>query len=234
MRVRTRSVWMAVMVLVCALGVAATVVASDALTVSVTPKRGVYGTEVTVQPGIAGTVTVGDKIELYTLDANDAWVKYGEGQLVEANEETGAAPVIEPFYLHLDESLTYPAVLRATYIPKVGAPYNSEPFTLRIIKNTRTRVRISAPAAVKRGANFTTLFEVTPNSGTGRVRVTIRKAAGPGPAFTRTVTLTTDQEGGTEYTTKLPTAGRYTVSAKFLGSSFGAPSPTATRLVTVR
>lgn len=234
MRVRTRSVWMAVMVLVCALGAAATVVAADALTVSVTPKRGVYGTEVTVQPSIAGTVTVGDKIELYALDADDAWVKYGEGQLVEANEETGAAPVIEPFFLHLDESLTYPAVLRATYIPKVGTPYNSEPFRLHIVKNNRTRVNISAPASVKRGASFTTLFEVLPNSGVGRVRVTIKKVAGPGPAFNRTLTLATDEEGGAEHTTKLSSAGRYSVTAKFLGNTFGAPSATATRVITVR
>ncbi len=234
MRGRVKPATLAVAALTFALAAAATVFAADVLTLSVTPKRGVYGTEVTIQPSITGTVTVGDKIDLYVLDADDDWVKYGEGQMVEANEETGAAPVIEPLFIHLDESLTYPAVMRAQYIPKTGSSYVSEPFTLRITKNTRTQVKISAPAAVRCNADFTSVLEVVPNSGIGRVRLTIKKIAGPGTAFTRTVTLTTDEEGGVEYTTKLPAAGRYSMTAKFLGNTFGVPSANAVRTITVR
>ncbi len=233
MRGSARTAWVAAIACACVLAVTATAFAAGTLRVQVTPKSGVYGTEIVVQPSIEGTVVVGDKVELYALDNEDIWQKYGEGQLVEANEETGSAPVIEPLYLHIDDSMSYPAVLRATYVPKTGTAYHSEPFRIRLVKNTKTAVKITAPASVRAGREFISLFEVLPNSGIGKVRVTIKKVAGAG-TFRKTMTLTTDEEGGIEQALKFATAGSYRVSAKFLGNTFGVASPTASRTIVVR
>ncbi|MDZ4170348.1 MAG: hypothetical protein U1E26_11950 [Coriobacteriia bacterium] len=236
MRGRMKAAWLTGAALVCMLAVVGTAVAATQvrLSVDVTPKRGTYGTEVVVRPSIDNTVSVGDRIDLFVLDASDAWVKYGEGQVVESHETTGAAPEIEPLYLGIDESLTYPAVMRAVYIPVASSPNasaTSEIFSLRMSRNTRTAVSISTPSAIRKNKSFSTTFMVAPISGVGKVAVKVKSASG---SYSKSMTLTTDDLGNAATTLKLPRAGRYTISAKFLGNTFGVASPMKSRTITVR
>lgn len=236
MRGRAKSAWLVGVAVVCMLAVVGSAFAATQvhLSMDVTPKRGTYGTEIVVRPSIDNTVSVGDKIDLFVLDATDTWTKYGEGQVVQSNETTGAAPEIEPLYLGIDESLSYPAVMRAVYTPVAGSPNasaTSEVFTLRMSRINRTAVSITAPSALRKSKPFSTTFMVTPISGVGKVAVKVKSASG---SYSKSMTLTTDDLGNAATTLKLPKAGRYTISAKFLGNTFGVASSTKTKTITVR
>lgn len=239
MRNATRTAVVAVLALAAVLTVAvATAAAVWTLqgTVTAVPGAAHYGDEIVITPSQNTTALPGDTVDLQYLAADNTWQKYGESLSVEdtasVDASTGLA-AIGPLNFIVDDSLQYPAVIRAHFIPKdttEGEAY-SDPIWIRLIKNMHTKTVISAPSVFVHGKTYNISTAVLPDSGAGAVKVTVKQLGG---RYNKAFTLITDDQGNGHFTTKLVTKGKYLITERFLGNQFGAASGIAAKIITVK
>jgi hypothetical protein len=213
---------------------------------------GAYGDEITLQPASMTSIErPGEKFhfQAYVSDVTSQgvpvgmqWIDFRDFEDIQL-EDTNT---VQPFGYELgkddavilgDGSVVYPTPpyqIRAEYkaLDSSGtanstAPKSfSETVTVSIDKNTYTKVSISAGAIRHAGTYFT--FKVSPNSGPGTIRVTIKKSG----AKNKVYNVATDEDGVASVKLKLGTKnGAYKVYAKFLGNAYGAASGTALKTV---
>jgi len=178
------------------------------------------------------------------------WKDFGEFEDIQLEDTSTVAPFsyrlgIDDWVILGDGSTVHPAFpyqirceykpnvagLDASGTPKAGASTSpasfSETETVTLIKNLRTKVTIGAGTVRRAGTKLS--FRVSPVSGVGTVRVTVKKAG----SKTLTYDLKTSENGYVSKTLKLGTKnGTYKVNAKFLGNTFGAASATAVKTLT--
>lgn len=233
---KTKAAVVAAAALALALGTVAVATAAMTCTLKVTPGVARYGGEVVFTPSINATAFPGDKFDIQQQLSTGVWEKWGEGLAVEDTITPDAAgnSVAEPLTILLDGSLTYPATLRAVYVPKSSktASAASDPVTLQMIRNARTAVLPTVPRGVRHGVAFWVGAQVTPMSGPGRVQVAVTKMSGG--TYGRTQYITLDSEAQGRILVRVPTTGTYRVRMHFLGNAFGARSPIVDRMVVAR
>lgn len=206
-------------------------------TLTVSPAGGHFGDELTIAPSMNTTGYPGDTVDLQYLAADNTWQKYGESLSLEdttdPNPVTGRTTV-GPLAFIIDDSLQYPAVLRAVFKPKSSAEGTcaSDPVWLRMYKNMHTTVAITGPSAALVGKSYTITGRITPVSGIGKIRVTVKRLV-PG-AHAATKNIGTDDSGIGTFTFKRTLKGRYLITEKFLGNQFGAASGVATKIIVVK
>ena len=205
-------------------------------TLTVSPSGGHFGDELTIAPSMNTTGYPGDVVDIQYLADDNTWQKYGESLSLE--DTTDPDPVsgrttIGPLAFIVDDSLTYPAVLRAVFMPKNSAEGTcaSDPVWLRVYQYTHTTVNMSGPSKASPGRHYTITGTVSPLSGVGTVRVTLRKLVKGAP--TLRYDILTDDEGVALYTFARP-KGRYLVTERFLGNQFGAASGVASKIIVVK
>ena len=238
MRNATKTAILAVCALAAVLAMAVAAYAGVATfqgSLSVTPLTGHYGDELTISPSMTKIGYPGDSVDLQYLASDNTWVKYGESLSVEETTQPDAATgktVIGPLSFIVDESLQYPAVVRAVFTAKKSAEGTcaSDPVWVRVDRNPSTRVSISAPASVTRGKSQVVTGTVEPVSGVGTVRVTIKR----GGVTVKTLDVLTDDAGIAVFSFKQSVKGRYSISEKFLGNQFGAASGTSSKTIVVK
>lgn len=205
-------------------------------TLSVSPSGGHYGDEITISPSMNTTAYPGDAVDIQYLAADNTWQKYGEGLSVEDTTspslESGLT-TIGPLSFIVDESLSYPAVLRAYFTPKDSAEGTaaSSPVWLKLYKNTRTVVKIAAPASATHGRRYVFTGSVLPISGVGTISATVKRVSS---TYTYRYRRATDDSGIATFNFTPKIAGRYVITEKFLGNRFGVPSAVATRIIVVK
>jgi hypothetical protein len=94
-----------------------------------------------------------------------------------------------------------------------------------------SKVGVSAKVAktFKRNRTFNIDVQTGPDAGIGNVRVTVAKSG-----VSKSFKVPTDDSGYVRQGVKLTKAGRYKVSVKWLGNSFGAASKTVTKYIVIR
>ena len=240
MRNATRSALGAVLVVAAVLAVAVAAYAgAGALqgTLAISPtSSGHYGDEFTITPSMNTTAFPGDTVDIQYLAADNTWVKYGESLSIE--DTTDPDPVsgittITPLAFVLDESLSYPAVVRAYFVPHNSAEGTtaSNPVWIRMKKNTHTAVKITGDFHIMHATTNEYLGTVAPVSGIGSIKVTVKRLA---TGATKSYIIATDESGIGTFNFKPAKAGRYRISEKFLGNQFGVASATAAKTVTVK
>lgn len=218
---------------------------------------GAYGDEVVLQPACMSKIELpGDKFhfQVYINDVDasgtpvgQVWKDFGEFEDVQIEDTNTVAPF--GFRLGVDDWVilgdgsavhpTFPYQIRCEYKPNVAGldasgtpkagsstspPSYSETETVNLLKNMYTKTSIRAGAV--RRAGTTLSFRVSPNSGVGTIRVLVKKTG----SKTLTYNLKTSENGYVSRKLKLGNKlGTYKVYAKFLGSTFGAASPTAVK-----
>jgi hypothetical protein len=208
----------------------------------------VYGQEVAITPTILGTQTIpGDGITLETWDSVGAtWTAFGEGLKVEDTD------TVSPQYLSVDETFLpwfiggkwTPTVFRATFKPvsrgtdTSGTALPAPPsvtsagtvqMTVGAIKTVKTKN--TSPKSAKRGKKVTLSAYAAPSAGLGMMRFTI---SGKGMR-TRTVKAETEDDGLATVSFKFAKKGTYKITARWLGSRFGAASKSsASKNITIR
>jgi hypothetical protein len=232
---KTRAALLAAAALTLVVAVAAVASAATRVGFTVSPGRAHYGEEVTMTPSIDATAYPGDKFEIQVFTEMGAWEKWGEGLAVEETitPDVSGLAFAEPLTVLLDQSLEYPAILRAVYLPKSSsvATAASDPAVLRLTRNGATKLTAAAPKTAQKGKAFTISAQVLPLSGPGAVKVTVKRI---GSSSRQNRVVQTDDEGYAEGTLTLKTAGRYTITFKFAGNIFGGPSNTVTKRVVVK
>jgi hypothetical protein len=205
-------------------------------TLTVSPSGGGhYGDELTISPSMNTTGYPGDTVDLQYLAADNTWQKYGESlsleETTDPNPATGLT-TIGPLAFVLDGSLDYPAVVRAVFVPKASAEGTcaSDPIWIRMYKNPRTHVLVSGPNTVKSRVAAVYSGAVTPVSGVGKVRVTVKRLSN---GSTKTYLVETDESGIATFSFKQIAKGRYRIYEKFIGNRFGGSSDTGVKTVTV-
>ncbi len=232
---KTKAALLAAASLTLVLAVAAVASAATRVGFAVSPNKARYGAEVTMTPSIDATAYPGDKFEIEVFTEAGAWEKWGEGLAVEETMTPGTSGIVhaEPLTILLDESLRYPAILRAVYVPKSSsvAPAASDPAVLRLIRNGATKVKPKVPHSARRNKAFYISAAVLPLSGPGRVKVSIKRV---GSKSTHSRTMVTDSEGSATSKVTLKTAGRYTITFKFMSNAFGGASKSVKKYITVK
>lgn len=208
----------------------------------VAPSEGYYGQDIMLMPQVNTETKVSpgpglraDKFE-FQVNNNGKWEKF-EDQLV---EETGT---VDPLMLVFDDSLTYPAEIRALFYRSsrdatgvVGYELlaTSEPVTIDRLRHIASRVSIVAPNKAESGKAFTTSYVVKPLSGIGKVKVTVAREFRGRFIPVTTKMLTTDEMGEADLRISLSRPGTYRITASFAGNAWAGASPNANRFVTVR
>jgi hypothetical protein len=214
---------------------------------------GAYGDEITLQPASMTSIErPGEKFhfQVYVSDVTSQsvpvgmqWVDFRDFEDIQL-EDTNT---VQPFGYELgrddavilgDGTVVYPTppyMIRAEYkaLDSSGtanstAPKSySETVTVSIDKNAYTRVSVSTAGGIRRAGTYFT-FKVSPNSGPGTIRVTIKKSG----AKNKVYNVVTDEDGFVSAKLKLGTKnGTYKVYAKFLGNAYGAASGTTVKTV---
>ena len=204
--------------------------------ISVTPSGGHYGDELTIAPSINTTALPGDNVDIQYLAADSTWQKYGESLSVEdtiSPDPTTGMATITPLAFVLDESLTYPAVIRAVVTPKNSAEGTcaTDPAWITMTKNTSTSVKITGPSSVVHGKAAEILGTVVPVSGIGSIKLTVKRL--PAGATT-SYTVATDESGIGTFSFKRSIKGSYRITEKFLGNKFGPASGVAAKTIVVK
>jgi len=205
-------------------------------TLKVSPSGGHYDDEITMTPSMNATAYPGDIVDIEYLTSKNTWEKYGESLSVEDTvgpDAVSGLTTVGPLAFVIDGSLQYPAVVRAHFTPKDSAQGTevSDPVWVRMIKNTRTKVILSAPKTVTHGKQYAIASRVTPNSGVGRISVKVKRLPSGTP---RVYTIETDESGLATFTFIRSNKGRYSITQKFLGNRFGAASPSVTKTIVVK
>jgi hypothetical protein len=206
-----------------------------------------YGQEVAITPTITGTQTIpGDGIVLQSWSSVDStWTAFGEGDKVEDTD------TVSPQYITVDETFLpwflngawTPATFRAIYKPvsrgkdssgtALPAPpsVTSNTAALSIVKLKTTKTKNLAPKTTRRSKKCTLSAHASPSAGLGIMRFTITRHG------YRTIVLKaqTEDSGYATATYKFKKRGTYKVTARWLGSSFGAATKSGvSRKITVR
>lgn len=241
MRNATKTAVVAVSAIAAVLAVSVAAFAATATlsgTLTVTPLGGGhYGDELTIMPSMNTTAVPGDIVTIQYLDYGNNWMPVGEGLSVEdtmAPDAVSGLTTIGPLAYLIDEELpSYPAIIRAVFIPKSASKGTavSSPVWIRMSKNLRTKMSISGPGKVTHGKNYTFESRVTPVSGIGTVKVTVERLSNHSK---KVYNVETDSTGITQFNFKQNIKGRYRISERFLGNRFGAASSTAIKTIVVK
>lgn len=206
-------------------------------TLTVSPAGGHFGDELTIAPSMNTTGYPGDTVDLEYLADDNTWQKYGESLSIE--DTTAPNPVtgrttIGPLSFIIDDSLQYPAILRAVFKPKSSAEGTcaSDPVWIRMYRNTQTKVTIAAPRTARAGKSYVTTSTITPVSGIGTIRVTVKRLVAGSHSVT--YNIVTEDSGIGTFTFKRGLKGRYRITEKFLGNQFGAASGVTTKFIVVK
>ena len=215
---------------------------------------GSYGDEIVLQPASMSSIELpNDKIHFQAYVSNVTsqsvpvgmqWVDFRDFEDIQLEDTNTVLPFV--YNLGIDDAVILgdgtvyyprpPYLIRAEYKPagsstspatSTSPASYSETETVSAEKNTLTKVTFSTSGKIKH-AGTTFRFQVSPNCGVGRIKVTVKK----GTRTTATYTVTTDEDGATSAKLKLGTkTGTYKVFAKFLGNSWGVASATAAKNV---
>jgi hypothetical protein len=240
MRNATKTAVIGVSALAAALAVAVAAYAGAGTlrgTLTVTPVAGGhYGDELAIAPSLNTTACPGDVVELDYLAADNTWQQYGENLSVEDTAEpdpVSGLTTIGPLAFIVDDSLPYPAVLRAYFKPKASAEGTcvSDPIWIRLQKNAATKVAITAPKTATRNKSYVVTSQVTPVSGIGSIRVAVKRVSN---GTTQRFTITTDESGAASFSFKRSAKGTYRITEKFAGNQFGGASGTSSKTIVVK
>lgn len=239
MRIATKTAVVAVSAFAAILAVAVTAYAAAGTlrgTLTVSPSGGHYGDELTITPSMNTTAYPGDMVDIEYLAADNTWQKHGESLSIEdtaSPDPVSGETTIGPLAFILDESLQYPAVVRAYFVPKASAEGTavSDPKWVRLYRNARTKVNINSYKTALRGKNYVIESTVQPVSGIGTVSVKVTRLSS---GSTKNFKITTDESGIAQFNFKQSAKGRYSITQKFLGNTYGAASGSSTKTIIVK
>lgn len=245
---RSRTAIGAIVAALAVAAIAATPAFADvSVSLQVSRSTAVYDQEFVLRPTVTGTQTIpGDKIVLEAWSSTEStWTPFGEGSAIEDTD------TVEPMYMVVDDSFLpwcangawTATTFRATYKPTsrgkdasgtaLPAPpsVKSNTPSLKVVKHRTVRTKSTVAKSAKRFRKVALTGWASPNSGVGTMRFTISK---PGRK-TVVLNVKTEDDGCAVTTYKFPARGKFKVSARWLGSQFGAASKSAvTKYVTVR